>query len=60
MALSNAASARVSTMEPSSASLSITCLRDPEAAALRLEEIAGRTGGGRMAEETGHRHARKR
>ena len=39
-------------MEPSSASLSITCLRDPEAAALRLEEIAGRTGGGRMAEET--------
>ena len=39
-------------MEPSSSSLSITCLRDPEAAALRLEEIAGRTGGGRMAEET--------
>ena len=39
-------------MEPSSAPLTITCLRDPDAAAQRLEAIAGRTGGGRMAEET--------
>jgi histidinol dehydrogenase len=34
------------------APLAITCLRDAHAAAVRLEEIAGRTAAGRMAEES--------
>ena len=39
-------------MEPNAAPLAIPCLRDAHAAADRLEEVAGRTGGGRMAEES--------
>ena len=51
MAVSSAAAASAAAIASPCAPLAIECLRDAHAAAERLEAIAGRTGGGRMAEE---------